>query len=230
MEMGGDPEREAPFFFAKPADAVVPCGISNNNTSAGDVVTNLANLTQIEYPLATTNLHHEIELVVAIGSKNDSQIAPVDAEKYIYGYAVGVDLTRRDLQTIAKASGRPWCTAKGFDQSAPIGDIYPVDSCHSLSKQLLRSQEDCSQSAELWLNVNGQRRQTGYPSKEMIWSVGEIIAILSQQFELRPGDLIFTGTPAGVTALQPGDHVTAGMTGLGELTFTVTPTFTSKAS
>ena len=212
IEMGGDPSREQPFFFAKPADAVVPCGCSSSSSD------DTATTKNIPYPLATADLHHEIELVLAIG-RAGTEIDVADAGNYVYGYAIGVDLTRRDLQATAKANGRPWCTAKGFDQSAPIGNIYPTAT--TLRATLLL--QDSKSKNELWLNVNGQRRQTGVPAKQMIWSVSEIISILSHQFELRPGDLIFTGTPAGVAALQPGDRVTGGMDGLGELAFTVTP-------
>jgi fumarylpyruvate hydrolase len=199
IEMGGDPNRETPFFFCKPADAIVPCGCDKSSASSPSPVT------QIPYPLATHNLHHEIELVVAIG-KGGTMIDVQSAESHIFGYAIGVDLTRRDLQKSAKEHSRPWCTAKAFDRSAPIGNIYPK------SKNL--------QNKQLWLNVNGQRRQTGHVT-QMIWSVPEIVSILSQYFALQPGDLIFTGTPAGVAALEPGDTVAAGMDGLGELAFSI---------
>lgn len=236
IEMGGDPTREAPFFFCKPADAVVPCGricsSSSHRSSTTEVVVDEDEddiiTTEIVYPLATADLHHEIELVVAIGDAG-TEIAVDDASKFIYGYAVGVDLTRRDLQAAAKSAGRPWCTAKGFDQSAPIGNIYPATkilSSRLLPQQQQQPQQDCSStklSPELWLNVNGERRQTGYPASQMIWSVPEIVSILSHHFALRPGDLIFTGTPAGVAVLHPGDRVTAGMDGLGHLAFRIAP-------
>lgn len=256
LEMGGDPTRESPFFFCKPADAVVPCGRSradrnnarsssrsNNNTTKtkensdttaaeqaeGDII-------EIPYPLATSDLHHEIELVVALG-RAGRQVSVDDAPALIYGYAVGVDLTRRDLQAVAKRTGRPWCAAKGFDMSAPIGNIHPATK--SLTARLLQRPDENShrhadgafrappvvraeeEEALLWLNVNGQRRQEGRPASQLLWSVPEIVSILSHHFELRPGDLIYTGTPAGVAALRPGDRVAAGMDGLGELGFRI---------
>lgn len=184
-EMGANPEREAPFFFCKPADAVV------------------ANPASIPFPSRTHNLHHEIELVVAI-NKAGSNISVSNAQNYIYGYAVGIDLTRRDLQAEAKKQGQPWDTAKGFDNSAPISEIVPAEQCGNLH------------CGEILLTVNGEVRQQG-DIGDLIWSVPEIISELSTLFALAPGDLIFTGTPAGVGQLQPGDEVVGSIAGLPEL-------------
>jgi fumarylpyruvate hydrolase len=184
-EMGMDPEREPPFFFAKPADAVVADGAP------------------VPYPPRTRNLHHEIELVVAIG-RGGREVPVERALEHVYGYAVGNDLTRRDLQTLAKNEGRPWDTAKGFDASAPIAAIRPAASIGHPSR------------GAIWLEVNGARRQSA-DLAEMIWSVPEIIAELSTLFELAPGDLIFTGTPAGVGPVVPGDEIVGGIDGLGTL-------------
>jgi len=184
-EMGVDPEREPPFFFAKPADAVVASGA------------------RVPYPLATQNLHHEIELVVAIG-REGSRIERDAALEHVYGYAVGIDLTRRDLQLAARDSGRPWEAGKGFDQSAPITAIH-------------RSAElGHPTSGAIWLKVNDETRQSADLS-HLIWSVPEIIAQLSQLFALKPGDLVFTGTPAGVGRLVPGDRVSGAIAGIDEI-------------
>jgi fumarylpyruvate hydrolase len=183
-EMGKDPERDPPFFFTKPADAVADTG------------------TTIPYPPLTKNLHHEIELVVAIG-KAGSAISAGEALDHIWGYGVGIDLTRRDLQEDAKANGRPWDWSKGFDLSAPCAPIVPATSGHP-------------QSGRIWLSVNGSVRQDA-DLAELIWPVRAIIAFCSEAVTLRPGDLIFTGTPAGVGALQPGDRVRGGIDGLGEI-------------
>jgi fumarylpyruvate hydrolase len=188
-EMGADPKNEPPIFFAKPADAVVP-----NNA-------------RIPYPSRTRNFHHEIELVVAIG-KGGRDIAAAQALDHVYGYAVGNDLTRRDLQSEAKDNGRPWDTSKGFDRSAVISAITPA------------AQSGHLRSGRIWLKVNGQLRQQSDLS-ELIWSVPEIIAELSTFFELQPGDLIYTGTPAGVGALKPGDRIEGGIDGLDELITTI---------
>lgn len=185
VEMGGDPEREPPFYFTKSADAVVPSG------------------SDIAYPPRTTNLHHEIELVVAIG-RGGADIAPGDALDHVFGYAVGIDLTRRDLQAEAKNAGRPWDAAKNFDQSAPLGAIHTV------------SEVGHPEAGRIWLSVNGQIRQDG-DLQELIWSVPECIAELSTYGELAPGDLIFTGTPAGVSALVRADDVTGGIDGVGQI-------------
>ena len=171
-EMGGDPDRQQPFFFTKPADTVVASG------------------TTLAFPSRTNDLHHEVELVLALGS-GGSNIAVADAEASIFGHAVGLDLTRRDLQAEAKAAGRPWDMAKGFDHSAPIG--------------LLRLGPPPAAGA-IALTVNGEARQSGDLS-QMIWTVAEIIAALSTYVELKPGDLIFTGTPSGVGPINRGDTV-----------------------
>jgi fumarylpyruvate hydrolase len=184
-EMGMDPTREPPFFFGKPHDTVVPGG--------GD----------IPYPPSTANLHYEVELVVALG-KGGSDIPVAEALDCVYGYAVGIDLTRRDLQAKAKDKGQPWETAKGFDQSAPISPITPVSTLGHL------------QSAAIWLAVNGAEKQRGNIA-QMTWSVPEVIAHISKFMALAPGDLIFTGTPSGVGPLVQGDRVRCGIDGLGEL-------------
>jgi fumarylpyruvate hydrolase len=187
-EMGGT-GREAPFFFAKPADAVVP-------VAAGDEG-------RIAYPPRTANFHHEVELVVAIG-RAGAAVTVAQASELVFGYAVGVDLTRRDLQAEFKKKAQPWEMAKGFDRSAPIGPIVPKGDCGPMA------------AGEIALSVNGAERQHGDLSG-MIWSVPEIIAELSSYVELRAGDLIYTGTPAGVGPLLPGDRVSARIRGLGEL-------------
>jgi fumarylpyruvate hydrolase len=187
-EMGSDPDREPPFFFSKPADAVVESG-------------------QVAYPPRTQNLHHEIELVVAIG-RLGADIPLEDANAYIYGYAVGCDLTRRDLQSAARAEGRPWDTAKGFDQSAPLTAIRRIEDTGVL------------EHGEIWLDVNGERRQLSNLD-QMIWSVPEIIVELSTLYTLMPGDLIFTGTPSGVGPIKRGDAVEGGIEFLGTLKFGV---------
>jgi fumarylpyruvate hydrolase len=180
-EMGTDPTREPPFFFMKPAGAVVPNGSA------------------VPYPPRTANFHHEIELVIAIG-KGGHDISAQRALDHVYGYAVGNDLTRRDLQLAARDKGRPWDTGKAFDQSAVIAPIRPATRGHV-------------QIGRIWLSVNGKVRQQGDVS-QLIWNVPEIIAELSTLFTLAPGDLIYTGTPAGVGPLQPGDIVDGGIDGL----------------
>jgi fumarylpyruvate hydrolase len=187
-EMGTDPEREPPVFFMKPADAVVPSGSA------------------VPYPPQTSNLHHEIELVVAIGLA-DRDIAQTRALEHVFGYAAGNDLTRRDLQNAAKRAGAPWDTSKGFDASAPIAAIRPASAGHL-------------QRGRIWLSVNGQPRQSADLSA-MIWSVPEVIAQLSRLYTLQPGDLIFTGTPAGVGPLRPGDSLEGGIEGLEILRHTI---------
>ncbi|APH55319.1 Fumarylpyruvate hydrolase [Granulibacter bethesdensis] len=184
-EMGSDPAREPPFFFSKPADAVVP----------GDA--------DIPYPPATTLLHHEVELVVALHSGGHD--IPVEAAlSRVFGYAVGLDLTRRDLQFAARDAGRPWDMAKGFDHSAPVGPITPV-----MDGGLPNSASD----GDIVLTVNGTERQRGRLS-DMIWSVSEVISALSQLVTLAAGDLIMTGTPDGVSPLSRGDVLTASVSGL----------------
>jgi len=173
-EMGAPIDRGAPVFFAKPADAVLPGG--------GEQV----------FPRGTADLHHEVELVVAIGADALAPVGAGAAAQWVFGYAIGLDLTRRDLQAAAKAKGLPWDTAKGFDRSAPISEIVPAAACGELATRRLK------------LEVNGVIRQQALLG-DMVWSVPEIIAELSRLFELRAGDLIFMGTPAGVAALEPGD-------------------------
>jgi fumarylpyruvate hydrolase len=187
-EMGGDTEREPPVFFTKPADAV------------------MANEAAIPYPPRTSNFHHEIELVIAIG-RGGRDILKERALEHVFGYAVGNDLTRRDLQAASKKGGLPWDTSKGFDSSAPLSSIRPAAQGH-VSK------------GKIWLSVNSQRRQES-DIAEMIWSVPEIIAELSTLFELKSGDLIFTGTPSGVGALQRGDRIEGGIDGLETLRNTI---------
>ena len=185
----GDTGREPPFFFMKPADAVLPVAIGA--------------IGEMPYPPKTIDLHHEIELVIAIG-KTGRDIAPMDAAHYVWGYAVGLDMTRRDLQGDAKKTGRPWCTGKGFDLSAPIGPIHRVQDSGWLERGAIS------------LAVNGAQRQTSDIGK-LIWNVAETIAHLSQFFTLQPGDLIFTGTPEGVAAVQKGDLLHGAIDGLGDL-------------
>ena len=184
-EMGMGDDRAPPFFFMKPADAVIASG------------------SDVPYPPRTANLHHEIELVVALGAGGRS--IPMDsALTRVFGYAVGNDLTRRDLQLAAKEQGRPWDTAKGFDHAAPITPIVPV------------ARSGHSAKGRIWLEVNGTLKQQG-DLADMIWSVPEIIAELSTWFGLEAGDLIFTGTPAGVGPLVAGDRVRGGVEGIGVL-------------
>ncbi len=181
--------REPPFFFMKPADAVLP--VADGATG------------EMAYPPLTKNLHHEIELVVAIGT-GGRDIKVEDAAKHIWGYAIGLDMTRRDLQNDMKKQGRPWSIGKGFDQSAPIGPIHPIARTGELTK------------GAITVAVNGQQRQKG-DLTELIWSVNETIATLSQAWTLQPGDLVFTGTPAGVAAVVPGDVMEGAIEGLGTL-------------
>ena len=187
--------REPPFFFLKPADAVVPVEAGHAGAMA--------------YPSLTSNLHHEIELVVAIGT-GGKNIKAADAAKHIYGYAVGLDMTRRDLQGEMKKQGRPWDIGKAFDQSAPMGPITPVAQAGDVA------------NAEIYLRVNGKDRQRSNVSK-LIWNIGETIEHLSAAWELQPGDLIFTGTPEGVAAVVAGDTLVGGVAGLETLTVKVIP-------
>jgi fumarylpyruvate hydrolase len=189
IEMGGT-GREAPFFFMKPADAVLLAG--PDGTAC------------MPYPSLTGNLHHEVELVVAIG-KGGKNIAAADAQQHIYGYAVGLDMTRRDLQNDMKKQGRPWSIGKGFDHSAPIGAITPATDVAAID------------AAEIALDVNGQPRQKSRIS-QLIWSVSETIEQLSSAWTLQPGDLIFTGTPEGVGAVVAGDVLEGRISGLQPLT------------
>jgi len=185
-EMGSDPARAEPFFFSKPADAVVASG------------------SMLAFPRCTADLHHEVELVIALGG-GGSDVAVQDAPALIFGHAVGIDLTRRDLQAVAKKAGRPWDMAKGFDQSAPIGPL-------SLGAP--------PATGAIALTLNGAARQAG-DLGDMIWKVAEIVATLSRLVTLAPGDLIFTGTPAGVGPIARGDTVRATIAGLApvEVTF-----------
>lgn len=185
-EMGAD-TRDPPFFFAKPADAIAPLR------------------TQIAYPPATTDLHHEIELVVALKS-GGADLSVEQALEAVFGYAVGVDLTRRDLQSAAKAKGHPWEAGKAFDESAPISAIRVMDAPPP--------------EAAVTLSVNGQERQRGEIG-DMIWNVGEVIAKASALWTLAAGDLIFTGTPEGVGAIARGDTVVGAVEGVGRLEFTL---------
>jgi len=185
----GHTGREPPFFFLKPADAVLPVAEGQTGT--------------MDYPSLTKSLHHEIELVVAIG-RGGRNIAVDDAAQHIWGYAVGLDMTRRDLQGEMKKQGRPWCIGKAFEQSAPIGPVVPI----ARSGRLLKG--------AISLSVNGQPRQKGDLS-QLIWSVNETIAHLSAAWLLQPGDLIFTGTPAGVGAVERGEVMEGYIEGLGSL-------------
>ncbi len=181
--------REEPFFFCKPADAVVAVAFG----AVGE----------FPYPSQTSSVHHEIELVVAIG-KGGRDIAAADAVRHIYGYAVGLDMTRRDLQAAAKEKGRPWEVGKAFDHAAPISPIKPLAATGEMV------------NAQIWLNVNGARRQASDTAK-LIWSVNETIEHLSKFFELRPGDLIYSGTPEGVGPVKRGDELDGGIEKIGSL-------------
>ena len=189
-EMGEDPDRSEPVFFAKPAQAVDQSG-------------------RIAYPPETMELHHEVELVVFLG-RGGKQVAEVDWAKRIFGFAVGVDLTRRDVQSRLKKSGQPWEISKGFDQSAPVGVIVPADQWTPSSDTLIE------------LQVNGAVRQQATLG-EMIWSVGELLERLSRQVSLNAGDVIFTGTPAGVSAVKVDDRIKARVQGLPPLEFVIGP-------
>ena len=188
-EMGKDPDREPPFFFMKPADAV---------RYANGV---------IPYPSLTAEFHHEIEMVVALKA-GGTNVAPQQALNLVWGYGVGVDLTRRDLQDEAKKLSRPWDWAKGFDASAPCSPIYPVEVVGH------------PDNGEIWLKVNGVLKQQG-DLQDLIWTIPEVISAISQAVALAPGDLIYSGTPAGVGPLQPGDYVTGGVEGVAEFGFTI---------
>lgn len=188
-EMGFDPDREPPFFFCKPADAVVP--VADGQTL------------ELPYPAQTSNYHYEIELVAAIG-KGGRDIPLEQANQHVFGYAVGLDMTRRDLQMKMREMGRPWEIGKAFDASAPIAPLYPA------------SQVGHPAQAGIWLQVEGQDRQRSDIDK-LIWSVPETIAYLSRFFELQPGDLIMTGTPEGVGLVVAGELMVGGVDGLGEI-------------
>jgi fumarylpyruvate hydrolase len=187
IEMGHNPAREPPFFFMKPADAVVPAG-------------------RLPFPTQTRELHHEIELVVALG-EGGRDIPAERALEHIFGYAVGLDMTRRDMQAAAKKSGRPWDMAKGFDQSAPTAAIRPVEEIGHPTK------------GAVWLHVNGEPRQEGDLGQQ-IWKVPETISLLSRLVALRPGDLIMTGTPKGVGPVEPGDRLEGHIDSVGDLSVT----------
>ena len=184
-EMGGDPNREPPFFFMKPADALL--------TGNADM----------PYPPASNELHHEMELVVAIGA-GGVDIDETTALDHVWGYSVGLDMTRRDVQNVARKAGRPWDMGKGFDHSAPIGDIVPAAKIGHVDK------------GRIELRVNGAVRQVSDISR-MIWNIPETIAYLSRLVALAPGDLIFTGTPEGVAAVQRGDVLEGRVEGVGSL-------------
>ncbi|WP_322518164.1 fumarylacetoacetate hydrolase family protein [Rhodopseudomonas palustris] len=187
-ELGND-ERNPPFFFAKHADMVAPDGAI------------------VPYPTLTKDMQHEVELVVALKS-GGLNISTDRALDHVFGYGVGIDLTRRDLQTISRKKEQPWEIGKSFDYSAPCGALRPASEIGHPAK------------GRIWLSVNGAERQTGDLS-EMIWNVAEIIAKLSLQVELSAGDIIMTGTPAGVAALLPGDKITCGVDGVGTLSITI---------
>lgn len=189
IEMGRDPEREPPFFFCKPADSLVPDG------------------GEVPYPPQTRNFHHEIEFVVAIGLEGFD--IPVErARDHVFGYAVGNDLTRRDLQLDARDKGRPWDWGKAFDESAVISPIRRA------------SEIGHPERGRIWLAVNGEVRQD-QDIVDLIWSVPEIISILSRSMRIKPGDLVYTGTPAGVGPMMPGDRITGGIEGVGDHSMTV---------
>jgi len=188
-EMGGDATKEPPFFFTKPADAVVAV----EPPAVG----------RIHYPLATKFFHHEIEMVVAIGTRG-VQLG------IVWGYAVGLDMTRRDLQNEMREKKRPWDIGKSFAEAAPMGVLHPVSTIGHPSR------------GAIWLDVNGQRRQQG-DLADMIWDVAHTVHFLSQYYELLPGDLIFTGTPADVGPVKPGDRLDGGIDGLGTLSISIVP-------
>ena len=189
IEMGADPDRDPPFFFMKPADAIVQNGAT------------------IPYPAQTANLHYEIELVVAIGT-GGKDIAEADSLEHVWGYGVGIDLTRRDIQNKAKEMGRPWDMGKGFDQSAPCGDIHPVSDVGHFPE------------GNLWLKVNGETKQDS-DLELMIWNLQETIANLSGLVTLAPGDLIYNGTPDGVGPVVSGDKMHGHIDGLSDIEISV---------
>jgi fumarylpyruvate hydrolase len=188
-EMGHDPDREPPFFFLKPADAILTDG------------------KDFPYPPQTKDLHHEMELVVALG-KGGANIPEAKALEHVFGYAVGLDMTRRDLQGEAKKMGRPWDTGKGFDYSAPCSAVVPAAKIGHPDK------------GAIWLKVNGEARQKG-DLAQLIWKIPETIAFLSTLFTLAPGDLIYSGTPAGVAAVKRGDVLEGAVDGVGTIKFKI---------
>ena len=189
-EMGFDPDREPPFFFLKPDNTVVPVGYDETLS--------------LEYPTETQNYHYEAELVAVIG-KSGSNIPLEEALDYVWGYAVGLDMTRRDLQMKMREMGRPWEIGKAFDRSAPLGPIHPVTHVGHF------------ETGDIWLSVNGETKQKSNIT-HLIWSVAESVAYLSKFFKLEPGDLIYTGTPEGVGPVKVGDTINVGVERLGELT------------
>ena len=189
--MGKDPDREPPFFFMKPADALVDSGST------------------IPYPPQTKELHYEMEMVVALG-RGGFDVPREKALDLVFGYGCGIDLTRRDLQAQAKEMGRPWDFGKGFDNSAPCGPIHPVAGVGHPGE------------GRIWLSVNGAVKQDGNLT-ELIWPVPDVISILSRSMRLAPGDLIYTGTPAGVGAVKTGDKIAGGVQGLDEIAIAIGP-------
>lgn len=192
-EMGFDPDRDPPFFFCKPDNAIVPMAY-------GETL-------ELPYPAQTQNYHYEAELVAVIG-KAGSDIAEDDALSHVWGYAVGLDMTRRDLQMKMREMGRPWEIGKAFDLSAPVGPVHPASVAGHF------------ENASLWLTVNGETKQKSDVS-HLIWSVAETVSYLSKFFRLEPGDVIFTGTPEGVGPVKAGDTMRVGVERLGELTVKV---------
>jgi fumarylpyruvate hydrolase len=190
-EMGKDPEKDPPFFFTKWAEAIMPSGST------------------LAYPGQTANYHYEAELVVAIG-KTGANISTEAADGYVYGYATGLDMTRRDLQLDARAKGRPWDTGKNFEESAPLGKIHPVNEVGHI------------ESGAILLTVNGETKQSADIS-DLIWPTRDIIRFLSELYTLQPGDLIYTGTPAGVGPVVPGDEIVISIEGLTPTTVTIGP-------
>ncbi|MEO3711448.1 fumarylacetoacetate hydrolase family protein [Roseateles flavus] len=190
-EMGGDPSREPPFYFTKPASALVPSG------------------TTVPYPPGTQDYHYEMELVIALGAPV-FRVSPEVARAAIWGFAPGLDMTRRDLQAEAKKAGRPWDVAKGFEQSAVLGELVRTAECGPMD------------AGAITLSVNGVQKQRG-DLADMIWNVAEIVANLSQFYHLKPGDLIYTGTPDGVGPVLPGDRLAGEIAGLGALALTIGP-------
>jgi fumarylpyruvate hydrolase len=191
QEMGKDPDREPPFFFTKPPDSLTDSGVT------------------IPYPPETKNFHYEIELIVAIG-RAGLDIPETDALDHVYGYGVGIDLTRRDLQLEARDKGRPWDWGKAYDLSAPMAPLYRASSAGHPNK------------GRIWLAVK-REREADADIAELIWSFSEIISILSRSMVIKPSDLIMTGTPAGVGPILPGDLVTGGIDGLGSIEIRIAP-------
>ncbi|CAM9724946.1 unnamed protein product [Ectocarpus sp. 12 AP-2014] len=204
LEMGGNPDKDPPFFFTKPPDAAVDV------SAAGAVV---------HYPPETEDLQHEVEMVVAIG-KGGRGISPRDALQHVFAYGVGVDLTRRDMQRVAKKAGRPWDCSKGFDSSGPIGALTPTPPAKGGGVGAAAGLVGDEGGRRIWLEVGGSRRQDSVLG-EMVWSVPEMIARLSELFTLEAGDVLFTGTPSGVAPLTVGDEVEARVEGLEPCRFRV---------